>query len=627
MSPAATKTGSGPAISPKQPQPQVQSKSSIFGSVLGTPESVVQFFLELADPLTSTLDLDTLLGRIAEIVQRVIPYEIFAILLLNEKTQELRMRFQIGHDAHIQKMRIKVGHGVSGQAVSRKEAVLVSDVSKETNYINARADVRSELAIPLIAKDKVIGVIDLQSAQLDYFKVEHGRLLSLLASRLAADIENARLYTRMSRQARTLEVLNDISRELTSILNLDQLLKRIGDLLSRVVDFQMFSILLLDPTGTKLQHRFSMRFKESIHLKHDIRVGRGLVGGAAELKQTILVPDVTKDPRYIEVNPETRSELCVPLLYKDVVIGVLDLEHTRRGYFNEENTQTVVTLAAQVAIAIENARLYERIAREEQRLERDLAMAREVQMRLLPPCCPTMESAEIAAKYSPAHAIGGDMYDFLQYGGGAVGIAVGDVSGKGAPAALFAALVGGMLRSMTGLEPTPAQMLTEINSSLNERQIDSQFMSLIYAVWDEGNRVMQIASSGQPQPIYCHRGKTQVVEVSGLPLGLFADAEYDEVTLNAFPGDVFVFFSDGITDAVNHHDQQFGRHRIEEIVRLNHEKSADELVTAIFDAIEQHSSGVRAFDDETVVVVKIKEASKPAVARKRTTTTKALRDL
>jgi sigma-B regulation protein RsbU (phosphoserine phosphatase) len=623
MSPAATKSEN----SPGQKQPQTQSKSSVLGNVLGTPESVVQFFLELADPLTSTLDLDTLLSRIAEIVHRVIPYEIFAILLLNDKTQELRMRFQIGHEAHIQKLRIKVGHGVVGEAVKRGEAVLVSDVSQVPNYINARADVRSELAIPLIAKNKVVGVIDLQSAELDYFKEEHSRLLSLLASRLAADIENARLYTRMSRQAKTLEVLNEISRELTSILNLDQLLKRIGDLLSRVIDFQMFSILLLDSTGTKLQHRFSMRFKESIQLKHDIRVGRGLVGGAAELKQTVLVPDVTKDPRYIEVNPETRSELCVPLLYKDVVIGVLDLEHTRRGYFNEENTQTVVTLAAQVAIAIENARLYERITREEQRLERDLAMAREVQMRLLPPFCPVMASAEIAAKYSPAHAIGGDMYDFLQYGGGAVGIAVGDVSGKGAPAALFAALVGGMLRSMTGLEPSPAQMLTEINSALNERQIDSQFMSLIYAVWDEGNRVMQIASSGQPQPIYCHRGKTQVVEVGGLPLGLFADAEYDEVTLNAFPGDVFVFFSDGITDAVNHHDQQFGRHRVEEIVRQHHEKSAETLVAIIFDAIHEHSSGVRAFDDETVVVVKIKDTGKTTTSAKKRATTKALRDL
>src|SRR3954466_15752899 len=173
MSPTATKSGSTPIAAEGSSLSRSQSKSSIFQDVLGTPESVVQFFLELADPLTSTLDLDTLLARIAEIVQRVIPYEIFAILLLNDKTQELRMRFQIGHEPHIQKLRIKVGDGVVGQAVAKRDAVLVPDVTKEKNYINARADVRSELSIPLIAKNKPVGVIDLQSATTNYFKEEH----------------------------------------------------------------------------------------------------------------------------------------------------------------------------------------------------------------------------------------------------------------------------------------------------------------------------------------------------------------------------------------------------------------------------------------------------------------------
>ncbi|MCU1284407.1 MAG: serine phosphatase [Acidobacteriales bacterium] len=591
---------------------------------------VEHFLLRLADPINTSLDLDTLLQTVAELVRQVIPFEIFAILLLNERTQDLRMRFQIGHAPDVERLRIKVGKGITGRAVERRETVLVSDVTRDSDYIDAHPDVKSELAVPLVAKNRVIGVIDIQSSQLDYFKEEHSRLLTLVASRIATAIENARLYTRVARQAQTLQVLNEISRDLTSILNLDQLLKRIGDLLNRVIDFQMFSILLLDQTGQILQHRFSLRFKENIQLKHDIPMGRGLVGAAASEKRTILVPDVTKDSRYIMVNPETRSELCVPLIYKDIVIGVLDLEHTRRGYFNEDNMRTVVTLAAQVAIAIENARLYERIAREEQRMERELSMARVVQQHLLPPCCPVMPSAELAAKFTPAHAIGGDMYDFLTYTGGRVGIAVGDVSGKGAPAALFAALVGGMVRSMTSLEPSPAEMLASINLSLNERRIDAQFVSMLYSVWDEDRKMMQIANSGQPRPIYCHQGKTQIVEATGLPLGLFEDAEYDEVTLNAHPGDVFVFFSDGIIDAVNHKDHQFGRGRVEEIVRKNCDKSADDLVTAIFAAVDEHSAGVSPFDDETVVVVKIKENGAPASATstsKRSKTSRALRNV
>ena len=197
-----------------------------------------------------------------------------------------------------------------------------------------------------------------------------------------------------------------------------------------------------------MQHRFSLRFNESVQLKHEIPLGVGLVGYAAQHKQAVLVPDVSKDPRYIKANPETRSELCIPLIYKDKVIGVLDIEHTRRGYFNEDHVRTMTTLAAQVAIAIENATLYERIARQEKRLEQDLALARELQFRLLPQKLPIFQHAEVASRFAPARQIGGDLYDFLKYSGqGVIGIAVGDVSGKGAPAAIYAALVSGIARS------------------------------------------------------------------------------------------------------------------------------------------------------------------------------------
>src|SRR5262249_492904 len=207
----------------------------------------------------------------------------------------------------------------------------------------------------------------------------------------------------------------EISQELTQILNLDELLKRIAELLTKLIDYQMFSIMLLDTTGTKLQHRFSVRFKKNIQLKHDIPLGRGLVGYAVEHKRPVLVRDVSKDERYIQLNPETRSELCVPLIYKDKAIGLLDLDHTNPAYFTDDHMRTLISLAAQVAIAIENARLYERIAEQEQRLERDLEMARELQFRMLPADCPKLQRAEVSARFVPAHAIGGDFYDFVRY--------------------------------------------------------------------------------------------------------------------------------------------------------------------------------------------------------------------
>ncbi len=563
--------------------------------------------LEVADVVNTTLDLDTTLRRVAELVRKVIDYEIFAILLLNEKAQELRFRFQTGYPReYADRVRIKVGQGVTGRAAQLRQAVLVEDVTKEDGYIEAIPNVRSELAVPLVVKNRVIGVIDLEAREPGYFTEEHRRLLTLIGSRMAVGIENAQLYTRTTRQARTLLLLNEIARELTSILNVDELLKRIAELLNRIIDYQMFSILLVDEDGERLSHRFSLRFQESIHLKHDIPIGRGLVGVAAAEKTAVLVPDVSKDPRYVMANPETKSELAVPLIYKEKVIGVLDLEHTRRGFFTEDHKRTITTLAAQVAIALENARLYEQIAQQERRLDRDLSLARELQMRLLPQIMPKVAHLDVAARFSPARAIGGDLYDFVNYSLSRLGIVIGDVSGKGAPAAIYAALVSGILRSHAPIEPAPAEMLSAVNFSLAERRIEAQYVCLLYAVWDDQRRTLQVANSGLPRPLYIHDGKIEIIEATGLPAGLFDEAEYDEFTFKTKPDDMFVFFSDGILDARNRAGEMFGRAGVERVVASCTAQSPECVVNSLFQAVEEHAAGEDTFDDQTVVAIKVK---------------------
>lgn len=577
---------------------------------------VEPFLLEIADVVNTTLDVDALLKRVAEVVRRVIKYDYFAVLLLNDRTDELYIRFAVGHPQDVvDRTRVPLGQGVTGRAARDREAILVGDVTKLPDFVEGAPGIHSSLAVPLISRNRVIGVIDVDAAEKDYFTEDHKQLLILIASRIAVGVENARLYTRTSRQATSLSLLNEIARDLTSILNLDQLFGHIGEQLKRLMDYQMFSILLLNRTGTKLEHRFSLRFNEKVQLKHDIAVGAGLVGYAAAHKEPVLVPDVSRDPRYIALNPETRSELCVPLLYKDKVIGVLDIEHTRLGYFTENKLRTLSTLAAQIAIAITNAQLYERVTRHEQQLERDLALARELQFRIMPPTFPAMKSAEVFARFTPARIIGGDLYDFVPYtrksrSSGRTGIAIGDVSGKGAPAAIYAALVSGFLRSHATGEPGAAEMMAKINTSLNERPVDAQYISMIYAIWDEPQQRITISNSGLPRPIFCREERIENVELAGLPMGLFSDAEYDELSYSASPGDVFVFFTDGIVDATNSRGEMFGRHRVENVVAANCHGSAKDIVNAIFDAIAHHSTGTDAFDDQTVVSIKVRKPSK-----------------
>ncbi|MFY9853756.1 MAG: GAF domain-containing protein, partial [Terracidiphilus sp.] len=297
----------------------------------------VAYLMQLADALNTTLDLETLLRRTAELVSAVIPYRIFAILLLNDRTRDLRMRFQIGHSPEVERQRIPMGKGVAGQVALTRQPVLLNDVSSSEDYLPANPDVRSELAVPLIAKNRLIGVMDIESEQAGYFGPEHLRLLTLTASRIAQAIENARLYARVSRQAQTLTVLNEIATELISILDLDPLLERVGQLLRRLIDYQMFTVLLLDEKGESLITRYAWRFGHAQTPERRLPVASGLVGVAVREWRLVNVPDVRHDARYLPMNPETRSELVVPLFHKGRIIGVLDLEHTRTGFFNEEH--------------------------------------------------------------------------------------------------------------------------------------------------------------------------------------------------------------------------------------------------------------------------------------------------
>ena len=565
----------------------------------------IEFLARLADTLNTTLDLQTLLKRTADLVRAVIDYRIFAILLVNDRSNDLRMRFQIGHTSEIERMRIKMGQGVVGQVAEQRRAILVNDVTQAENYINANPQVRSELAVPLIVKNRLIGVIDIQSEQTEYFKPEHLSLLGLTASRIGQAIENARLYTRVARQAQTLEVLNEISRELTSILDPDELLERISQLLRRIIDFQMFSVWLVNEHERVLENRFALRFGERFHPEQTIPLDRGLVGAAIASHRLVRASDVRKDPRYIMINPEARSEMAVPLIYKGKVIGVLDIEHTRAHYFNDDHARALTTLAAQIAISIENARLYQRVAQQEQRLEQDLAMAREVQLRLLPPVKPKHKQAEFSARFIPARTIGGDLYDLIQYDPNRSAVALGDVSGKAAPAALYAALVSGIMRSAAGQSLSPSAMLKALNDSLQERKVDSQYVVMLYSVWNDDNRTLQIANAGASQPLISRSGEIETIKAEGFPLGLFPNVEYEEFTLATQPGDSIIFFSDGITDATNDAEEMFGDDRLKAVVKKNHQKPATKIADAILAEVSKFQAGHEHFDDETVVVLKV----------------------
>jgi sigma-B regulation protein RsbU (phosphoserine phosphatase) len=566
---------------------------------------LLDFLLEISEASAGTLDLDKLLPTLAGLIKKVIDYEIFAILLAGEKG-ELKIQFAIGHrEDVVRNLRIPVGQGITGAAAAERRPALVNDVRRDPRYLNALDAVRAELAVPMVARGRLVGVIDIQATRINAFTEQDLRLVELIASRTAMAIDNARLHRRVVRQNRTQQMLVAIAHEFASILDLDALLRKISELMRQLINYDAFSILLLEPSRAMLKHYISVRYDKRVQLDN-VPLGKGIVGAAAESGQTVLAPDTSKDPRYLPFEKGIRSEVAVPLIVKNQVIGVLDLESEQVNYFTQTHARTLSMLAPQIAAAIENARLYQRVAESEARLAKDLQAARQLQQLLLPPCCPEFEGLEVAARCEPARQIGGDFYEFFPLANDHLAIQVGDVSGKGAAAALYGALVGGLLRSLAQQHRSPAALMRALNEALLERRIEARYVALLCAHWNPHSRTLVMANAGNPLPIVWAGGRAREQRVEGIPLGLLPDVDYEEVTLRLEPGDSVVFVSDGITDNRDAFGQEYGRERLARVVERHAAAAATELIRQVFLDVKNHAAEAPAFDDQTALAVRAK---------------------
>ena len=580
---------------------------SKLNSKIEVPAETLAILAEISQEINASLDLDEVLPNAAALIKRLIDYEIFAVLLPEEGTDQMYFRFAIGHKQEVvDHWRIPMGEGIIGSAAATGQAIRLGDVRSDSRYLNAVEEVRSELAVPLIVRGRVIGVLDIESSQPDYFTPDQQNILTLVASRIGTAIENARLYQHERNQAETLLLLNEVGREANSTLSVEEVLRRAAELTKRLIDYQIFSILLYDEAANVFRHRVTVKFGQRVQEKFAVPAHEGIVGAAAALKRPVVVPDVTLDPRYLLINPETRSELAVPMLNKDRVIGVMDLESPQLNYFTPDHVQALSILAAHLAVSIENARLYEQVARDEARMERDLSAARRIQGALLPRLPSPEFGLEIAARVVSSRELSGDVYDFLRYGPQELAIAVGDVSGKGSAAALYGAVAIGTLRSLGPQKHRPAEMLRAVNGFLGERRIEGRFMTLCYATWHRGRHKLRIANAGQEEPFLYHGGKCERIMLSGFPLGMFEEATYDQRSYILDTGDVIVFHSDGIGDTQNPAGEFFGHARLAQIISTTHEQTCDAIADHILEEVDAFSGGAHPFDDRTLVVLKVK---------------------
>ena len=584
-----------------------RSAPSVPVSRLSEREILLTLF-DLGRQVASVIDFGELLQRIPDLIGRLIPFDAFAVYLLDERRDELRIGYAIGY-ADTRGVVLRGREGIVGRVVETQQAVVLGDVSTDPGYLAIVPGMQSTVAVPLVHQNKPIGALNILSRQRDQYSDRDAAILRQFAAHVAAALVNARLFERERQDADAFELLAEIGREVASVLDLDELLSRIAQLARRVIDYRTFGIMLLNDRQ-ELEMKVAVQYGEKVIVPR-VPLGEGLVGYAALHCEPVLVPDVSKDPRYIKVVEDVRSELAIPMLLKDRCIGVFDLESPELDAFTKRDVEILTLLASQAAVAIENARLYEEVSANEARMEKELRFARRVQAALLPMHLPKrLKGVDVAAHFAPARELGGDFHDFLVPESQTLIVALGDVSGKGVPAALYSVFAGELVRGRTFRRrylperSSPANVLMSINTILHERQLEEYYCTLCYAIFDLKRRTLTMANSGLPYPIRATADGCEQIQLPGVPLGSFFGVTYDEVSFPLAPNDLYVFCSDGVFEAMNEKGEEFTAARLIQVVRSARQRSANEVVQAITQAVLEHRAGFPPNDDMTIVAVK-----------------------
>ena len=577
----------------------------------GPPEhELVTTLFDLGRQVTAVLDLEDLLQQIPRLIRRLISFEAFAVYLLDDRRGELRAAYSIGYPESEKPLRLRLGEGLVGAAVASEQPLLVNDLRADPRYLEFVPGMNSEIVVPLMHKSRPIGALNILSHNRDQFTVSDVAIVRQFGAHVAIALVNARLFERSRRDAEAFETLAEIGRDVAAVLDVDELFARIAQLAKRVIDYRTFGILLLNDAD-ELEMKLAVQYGEKVEVPR-VRLGEGLVGYAALHREPVLVSDVSQDPRYIRIVPDVRSELAIPLMLKDRCIGVVDLESPELDAFSKRDVEILTLLASQAAVAIENARLYEEVRANEERLEKELRFAQRVQTALLPAGPPKrLKGVEVAAAFAPARELGGDFHDYLTPESNTLVVAVGDVSGKGVPAALYSAFAAELVRGRTFRRrymperSSPAGVLSSVNTILHQRQLEEYYCTLCYTIFDLKRRTMTLANSGLPYPIRCSSEGCAQIELPGVPLGSFTGSTYDEVTFALHAGDLFVFCTDGVYEAMNAQGQEFTAARLLDVVGAHRDAAPGAVVKAVFAAVHEWRGETPPNDDMTAVAVRI----------------------
>ncbi|MBS1272036.1 MAG: Phosphoserine phosphatase RsbU [Candidatus Marinimicrobia bacterium] len=460
--------------------------------------------------------------------------------------------------------------------------------------------------IPLKVNDAIIGVILSSNLPSDFIRDWENGLLEDFAEYLGIVLRNSRLYNEVHWEALQKNTLFEISKKITSTLDVREVLDLVINSLNQVVNYSAAGIFLVKKNGNVVHEMVQQGYDEDKLSEISLKVGQGIVGECIRERHPIIIGDVAAHHNYIEVRSSTKSEMCVPIHdnKQENVIGAFNIESDAEKAFSKSDLDRLTAFSEQVSIAIENASLYKQVS-ESRRFERDIEVAREIQSAFLPRHLPQHERYDFDAMCQPSQKVGGDFYDVHQFPNGKIGVAIGDVSGKGVPGAILMANLYAGYRSRVRTQDSIYEMVERLNDLLVESTNSEKYTTFFYAELDTETGQLSYCNAGHNPPLIVHKdGSFEELNVGGPVIGALENSRYEEQTVELAEGDLLLLYTDGITEARNTNGEYYEVERLLNIVRRrNGHTTAKEIMDMINRDVYDFTHGDDLQDDVTVVTV------------------------
>lgn len=588
----------------------------------------LQTVAEVSRKVAAILDLDQLLTQVVNLIQDRFGYYHVQIFLVEQGSGRAYFRASSGHrlnEMWRERGRfVRIGQeGIIGWVAAQGEPLLANDVSQEARYVpddpRLLPDTRAELAVPLKVEERVLGVLDVQSIERNAFSAEDLFILGTLADQVAVAVEDARLYQRARDEAAISTALLEVANAIGRPHHLVELATTVARLTPQLAGVDRCTILLLDQAEQQFEV-IASHCRPNARDAQPVAVGLKiaatdfpLIDRVVRARSPLALEEMSGSvqiPGNIAGPFDVRGMLAVPLIVQDVTQGVILVDEAEHPHaFSSRQIEIVRGIASQFAVGIEGARL---LAQEKERVRigEELRLAHLIQASFLPESAPDLANYEVVHHWQAAREMAGDFYDYITLPGSRLGLVIADVSDKGVPAAMYMSLARTLMRVVAADRRSPARVLRRVNELLPANSRSDMFVSTWYGVLDSQRGEVTYANAGHAPPLFvtAHNGRARFLRKHGLVLGVLPHASLYDGTVRMRPGDVLVLYTDGVTDMSNAEGESFDTWRLREVVEAHHMASAQDIVTAIHDAIRQFAGSTPPADDLTLIVVKRRPA-------------------